>query len=760
MPNKSNTVFFTARSTALVLAIAMLSGVILSGCLPVPIDLLPEARFTATPRVGNVPLEVHFRDTSEANGGTIYAWVWDFGDGVRSTAPNPSHTYTRPGEFEVTLTVTTAQGADTLVAQRYVTTQLEVEFDEIGPAGGTAAAKGLRLDVPAGVLPETVAYGMRFADGFYANIPETYAYLSTPVRLQHNGTSPRLYGPNGATINHGSLTLAYNNTSILPENRVPAKVMILCRTPEGLVFPIAGTLQGNTITTPVINLPHDATYIVVYRPEAYGVDFDADKSDATKATTGLTWKDDWTVFTSDAFLQQMTALRVGEIFSPLPYERRDFTVGQLDTTLNEILNALDAIQFEYDLAGMRAPVLTQPNNVFTLVFFNSSDFYNSGYTRFADLQYRSRMFGSIVIDPLQLLTIARHNDAIVREDLFENVDLVQEMSFANAFAQELFEAAYDGYDYPPVLVSPPGAPPVDMLDGLRRGLSTYLGQRAAGLDMSRTFDPAERIDAGVTLLNPILGGDPEYGNANQDFFLWVERVLDTAKGGASPFISYLMDSSPPSFGVLEQIRLDLEAALAGDPEMPLELLLTTVGGAFDEGLLTKEGVTLGELYKDFAQELGVENTLEAQVRPSDARRTPRRLQEDRFSETKVELDVDTLNAATPTGFLVPPLTTIALVLAVHPDADTLELVFNPLDWSESNGNSVAVTAYRGGLPGIERPALSDTIVVSSLIADAGECTQEVVVLVSNANPTGFNFVSVVATATGTPGSSGECSPEI
>jgi gliding motility-associated-like protein len=40
----------------------------------------------------------------------IYSWLWNFGDGSTSTLPDPSYTYSTPGTYNVTLTVTTAGG--------------------------------------------------------------------------------------------------------------------------------------------------------------------------------------------------------------------------------------------------------------------------------------------------------------------------------------------------------------------------------------------------------------------------------------------------------------------------------------------------------------------------------------------------------------------------------------------------------------------------------------------------------------------------
>ena len=60
---------------------------------------------------GAAPLTVQF--TGTASGGTPpYAYAWTFGDNsVPSSAPNPTHTYTQPGTYSVTLQVTDSTGA-------------------------------------------------------------------------------------------------------------------------------------------------------------------------------------------------------------------------------------------------------------------------------------------------------------------------------------------------------------------------------------------------------------------------------------------------------------------------------------------------------------------------------------------------------------------------------------------------------------------------------------------------------------------------
>jgi len=78
---------------------------------------VPVADFTATPTTGNAPLTVQFTDNS-TNDPTN--WLWDFGDGSTSTQQNPAHTYTDPGTYTVTLTVSNAAGSDTAIKVGYI----------------------------------------------------------------------------------------------------------------------------------------------------------------------------------------------------------------------------------------------------------------------------------------------------------------------------------------------------------------------------------------------------------------------------------------------------------------------------------------------------------------------------------------------------------------------------------------------------------------------------------------------------------------
>jgi PKD repeat protein len=77
----------------------------------------PQAAFSANYTFGFSPHEVQFTDQSTA-GSAITDWKWDFGDTATeagtSVLQHPSYAYTYPGEYDVTLTVTSALGSDAL----------------------------------------------------------------------------------------------------------------------------------------------------------------------------------------------------------------------------------------------------------------------------------------------------------------------------------------------------------------------------------------------------------------------------------------------------------------------------------------------------------------------------------------------------------------------------------------------------------------------------------------------------------------------
>ena len=78
----------------------------------------PTAEFSASNTVGSAPLQVSFADLSSE---IPTSWSWDFGDGATSTQENPTHEYTVPGDYTVSLTATNVNGSHTRVLPLLIT---------------------------------------------------------------------------------------------------------------------------------------------------------------------------------------------------------------------------------------------------------------------------------------------------------------------------------------------------------------------------------------------------------------------------------------------------------------------------------------------------------------------------------------------------------------------------------------------------------------------------------------------------------------
>jgi gliding motility-associated-like protein len=78
----------------------------------------PTAAFSANQTTGCMtPFAVNFSNLST----TSTSWSWDFGDGATASAQNPSHVYTAPGAYTVTLIAFNSNGcSDTIVMPQFI----------------------------------------------------------------------------------------------------------------------------------------------------------------------------------------------------------------------------------------------------------------------------------------------------------------------------------------------------------------------------------------------------------------------------------------------------------------------------------------------------------------------------------------------------------------------------------------------------------------------------------------------------------------
>jgi PKD repeat protein len=114
----TQTFTWTAVGPKLVTVVAANAEDTVTGTHVITIYTPVQAAFTAAPISGVEPLMVVFTNTSS---GDYTASLWDFGDGLTSTLPSPTHTYTASGSYTVTLTASGPGGTDTVTRSHFIT---------------------------------------------------------------------------------------------------------------------------------------------------------------------------------------------------------------------------------------------------------------------------------------------------------------------------------------------------------------------------------------------------------------------------------------------------------------------------------------------------------------------------------------------------------------------------------------------------------------------------------------------------------------
>jgi len=151
----------------------------------------PVAEFAGTQLSGPNPLLSFFTDLST---GMVTSWSWDFGDGGTSTLQNPTHSYTSPGVYSVSLTATGPGGSDTNTKLGYVVVADPVPVAEFSglPIGGLA--------------PLTVDFTNLSTDASSASWTFGDSNFSTALNPQHTYTTAGVYtvsltatGPGGSS---------------------------------------------------------------------------------------------------------------------------------------------------------------------------------------------------------------------------------------------------------------------------------------------------------------------------------------------------------------------------------------------------------------------------------------------------------------------------------------------------------------------------------------------------------------------------------
>ncbi|MGB8892315.1 MAG: PEGA domain-containing protein [Methanoregula sp.] len=215
---------------------------------PIPGPYAPVASFTASPASGTGPLTVRFTDTSL---NTPTMWYWDFGDGTTDSSTGvPTHTYTDPGTYTVTMTATNMYGSDTITETDLVTVNGQVMnngaiFAQSIPAGAMIYVNGNSY----GTSPVTI-------NNLF---PGTYT-----VQASLNGYSP---DTRTVSVYSGRTTGYYPTMQPTPYPPMVTGAVYAQSTPAGAGIYLNGVYYGNSPLT--INNLFPGTYSILATLSGY-----------------------------------------------------------------------------------------------------------------------------------------------------------------------------------------------------------------------------------------------------------------------------------------------------------------------------------------------------------------------------------------------------------------------------------------------------------------------------------------------------------
>jgi PKD repeat protein len=238
----------------------------------------PSASFTGSPTSGAAPLTVSFTDTST---GSPTAWSWNFGDGGTSTLRNPSHTFTTPNSYSVTLTASNAGGSNTFTRANYIVvagadTTPPDTFIDSGPSGTTTSTSATFTFSAS--EPSTFACDLDGGGFAPCSSPKSYSGLSATnhtfqVRATDTATNPDptpatrtwTVGTGGAQIARQTSSTAVNSTATsaltiaTPAGTVAGDVLVACV-----------AMNGGTVRTAPAGWTAIAAVTSISNPHVYG----------------------------------------------------------------------------------------------------------------------------------------------------------------------------------------------------------------------------------------------------------------------------------------------------------------------------------------------------------------------------------------------------------------------------------------------------------------------------------------------------------
>ena len=155
----------------------------------IDVEGVPVAEFSANSTVGAVPFNVSFTDLST---GVPTNWSWSFGDGTTSIEQNPSHIYSKGGQYTVKLTAKNPVGSNSTTKTKYITVEsIPVASFSASPTSGAHPLSVTFTDKSTG-FPES--WNWEFGDGSTSTEQKPVHTYSEAGKYTVNLTATNLAG--------------------------------------------------------------------------------------------------------------------------------------------------------------------------------------------------------------------------------------------------------------------------------------------------------------------------------------------------------------------------------------------------------------------------------------------------------------------------------------------------------------------------------------------------------------------------------------
>lgn len=174
----------------------------------------PVAQFTASATSGTAPLALNLINGST---GSITSYLWSFGDGTTSTLANPTHVYSSPGVYSVSLTASGPGGSHTSTQSNLITVTSSAYSPPTTSTPGPVAK--FLADRSSGTPPLDVGF-INTSTGWAASYKWTFGdgTTSTEMNPRHRYWTPGKYT---VTLTVTSPTGLYN--TVVKTNIVEVK---------------------------------------------------------------------------------------------------------------------------------------------------------------------------------------------------------------------------------------------------------------------------------------------------------------------------------------------------------------------------------------------------------------------------------------------------------------------------------------------------------------------------------------------------------